>query len=333
MGLMAETPNPTFLVLHPNGRFLYAVNEHENDDKPGAKNTVSAFAVDAATAKLTFLNKVLSGGEGPAHISIDHHGRAVLVANYRSGSVAALPIERDGRLGEVTALEQTPAPTTAPPPIPEPAAPGPHVHFVAPSPDDRFALAADPPLDRVFVYRFNPEKGTLSPNTPAFAQVGQVGFGPRHLAFGASGKFVYVNGDRGSAVATLAYDADAGTLTEVQTVSTLPAGPSPTNSSSEIQVGRDGRFLYVSNRGDDSIVVFAIDQAKGTLTFVERTPTVGKRPRYFTLDPSGRFLIVGNHMSSSLTVNRVDPATGRLTAMQTVDVPEPVCMVFVPAPR
>ena len=325
MGLAAETPSPAFLVVHPNGRFLYAANEHDGEDTPGKNNTVSAFAIDPVTGKLTFLNKVSSGGEGPCYVSMDRGGRTLLVANYRSGSVAALPIQRDGRLRDATAFDQHPDPPA------DPAPTRPHVHGVVPSPDDRFALAADPPLDRVYVYRFDPAKGTLAPNDPAFVQLG-LALGPRHLVFGPSGTYVYVNDEQGSAISTFAYQAAKGTLKEIQTLSTLPAGFSGRSATAEVHIDRAGRFLYVSNRGHDSIAIFSIDQAKGTLRLVDHAPAGGKTPRYFAFDPSGRFLMVANQNSASVVVNRVDVKTGRLTPVQTLtDIPEPVCIVFVPA--
>src|SRR5262245_4649515 len=324
LGLAAETPNPSFLVVHPNGRFLYAANEHEPGDGPGKNNNVSAFAIDHKTGKLTFLNKVSSHGEGPCHVSIDSTTSTLLVANYNSGSVAALPIQPDGRLGEAVGFNQHKGSSV------DPARQmGPHAHFIAPSPDNRFALTADLGLDQVLVYRFDAGKHTLTANNPPFATV-LPGSGPRHLAFHPTTKYVYVNGEMKSNVTVFAYDAAKGALQSLQTVSTLPASFSGTSSTAEIQVDRGGRFLYVSNRGHDSIAVFSIDQASGKLTVVDHTPTNGKTPRYFTLDPTGAYLVAANQNSSSVSVFRVNGTTGRLTAGQTLtDVPEPVCIVFV----
>jgi 6-phosphogluconolactonase len=316
LGLVAQSPNPSFLAPHPNGRFLYAANEQEG--------TVSAFAVEPATGQLRLLNRVSSRGEWPCHVSLDRAGRTLLVANYGTGSVAAFAIQPDGRLGEATDVEQHRGKSVNPE-----RQTGPHAHFIAPSPDGRFALVADLGLDQVLTYRFEPAKGVLTPNEPPFATL-KPGSGPRHLAFHPNGKYVYVNGEMSSTVAAFSYEADRGALKELQTVSTLPAGFSGNTSTAEIEVDRAGRFLYVSNRGHDSIAVFAIDAANGRLTPVEQTSTGGRTPRNFTLDPSGTFLLAANQNSNTVVVFRVDAKTGRLTPAQTLtDVPEPVCIVFV----
>ena len=281
IGLAVETPHPSFLAVHPNHRFLYAVNEHDAMDAPGKPNSISAFEIDTATGRLRFLNKVSSLGTGPCHISIDKTGRTLLVANYDSGSVAALAIGPDGRLGASTAFDQHTGSSVDPA-----RQTGPHAHFIAPSPDNRFALSADLGLDRVLVYRFDGATGTLAPNTPPFATV-RPGSGPRHLAFHPNGKHVYVNSEMASTVSAFRYDGRQGSLTELQTLSTRPAGASGSNSTAEIQIDRTGRFLYVSNRGDNTIALFSIEPATGRLTAVAHTPTEGRTPRYFTLDPSG----------------------------------------------
>ena len=325
IGLAAETPNPSFLVYHPNGRFLYAANEREEGDAPGKNNSVSAFAIDKATGKLTFLNKVSSRGEMPCHVTIDKTGKFLLVANYGSGSVAVFPIQQDGRLGDATGFVQHTGSSVDPN-----RQKGPHAHFISPSPDNRFALTADLGLDQVIEYRFDASKGTLTAG-PAAAKL-RPGSGPRHLAFHPSAKYVYVNSEMASTLSTFSYDASTGTLKELQTVSTLPAGFPGTSSTAEVQVDRAGRFVYVSNRGDDSIAIFAIDPSKGTLTPAGRASTNGKTPRYFTLDPSGNYLLAANQNSNTVTVFRVDAKTGGLTptAQTLSDVPQPVAIVFVP---
>jgi 6-phosphogluconolactonase len=325
MGLAAQTPNPAFLAVHPNGRFLYAANEHDTAIPAGKDNQISAFAIDPATGKLTLLNKVSSHGDGPCHVSIDKTGVVLLVANYGSGSVAALPIQRDGRLGEATTVDQHQGKSVDPV-----RQTGPHAHFIATSPDNRFALSADLGLDEVLIYRFDPSKGTLTANTPPFAKL-RPGAGPRHLAFHPTADFVYVNGEMDSTVSAFAYEPKTGGLKNLQTLSTLPANFSGTSSTAEIQIDRAGKFLYVSNRGNDSIAIFAIDKATGKLTPVAHVPTGGKTPRYFTLDPTGSYVLAGNQGSNTVTVFRVDANSGRLTPQQTLtDVPEAVSIVFVP---
>lgn len=324
IGLAAETPNPSFLVYHPNGRFLYAANEREQGDRPGKNNSVSAFAIDKATGKLTFLNKVSSRGEMPCHVTIDKTGKFLLVANYGTGSVAVFPIQQDGRLGEATGFVQHTGSSVDPN-----RQKGPHAHFISPSPDNRFALTADLGLDQVIEYRFDASKGTLTSGPAAKLRPGS---GPRHLAFHPSAKYVYVNSEMASTLSAFSYDASTGTLKELQTVSTLPGGFSGTSSTAEVQVDPAGRFVYVSNRGDDSIAIFAIDPSKGTLTPAGHASTNGKTPRYFTLDPSGNYLLAANQNSDTVTVFRVDANTGGLTPTgQTLsDVPQPVAIAFVP---
>ncbi len=330
LGLAAETLHPSFVAAHPNGRFLYAVNEHEEGaaDLPGKNDTVSAFAIEPKTGQLRFLNKVSSRGEGPCHISVDRTGRTLLVANFRSGSVAALPISQNGRLEEATAFHQHQGVS-----VHTGRQYGTHAHFITPSPDGRFALTADLGLDQVIVYRFDPARSGLTLNDPSFASL-PPGSGPRHLAFHPTAKYVYVNGETDSTVSALTYDARTGTLKTFQTTSTLPAGFFGTNTTAEIQVDRAGRFLYVSNRGHNSIAVFAVDHARGTLTPVEHVPTTGTTPRYFTFDPTGAYLLAGNQGSDTVIVYRVDASSGRLTPTQTLtDVPEPASIVFVPVKR
>ncbi len=328
IGLAAETPHPSFLAVHPNGRFLYATNEHDGDDPPGVPNTVSAFAIDATSGRLTFLNKVSAKGEGPCHLSVDRTGRTLLVANYRSGSVAALPLLPSGELGEATAVVQHTGSSVHPV-----RQRGPHAHFIAPSADNRFALAVDLGIDKVLTYRLDAAAGTLTPNDPPFAML-PAGSGPRHLAFHPSGKYAYVNGEHTSTVTAFTYDATAGALKALDTISTLPADFSGTNTTAEMQVHPSGRFAYVTNRGLDSVAIFGIDQTTGRLTPIGQAPTEGQTPRYFTFDPSGTWALAGNQNSNTVILYRVDQQNGRLTKVRILtDVPEPACFVFVPIPR
>ena len=324
MGLMAETPHASFIAPHPGGNFLYATIEHEGDDPPGVDNAISAYAVNLATGALKFLNKVSSRGEGPNHISVDRTGQTLLVSNYRNGTVATLPILPDGRLGGAVSVVLHSGSSVHPV-----RQTGPHPHFILTSPDNRFVLVPDLGTDRIFVYRFDAERRTLTPNDPPSVSV-RPGSQPRHLAFHPSAKFVYVNAEASSEVAAFSYDAANGTLKQFQTISTLPAAFAGTSTTAEVQVDAAGRFLYVSNRGHDSIAIFAIDQTTGGLTLVDHVSTNGQTPRHFTFDPTGRFLLAGNQNSHSVVVYRVDAASGRLTLVQTVaDVPEPACLAFV----
>ncbi len=317
LGLAAETASPSFLAVHPNRRFLYAVNESD-------ANSVSAFAIDSKTGKLKPLNRVSAHGSGPCHLAVDKTGKQLLVANYGSGSVAAFPIRPDGSLGESGGFDQHVGSGAD-----SRRQRGPHAHCVVFSPDNRFAMAADLGLDKVFVYRVNPAKASFQANDPAYALV-KPGSGPRHFAFTPDSMHGYVINEIASTITAFDYDRKRGALTETQTISTLPAGFSGQSTTAEVVVDPNGRFLYGSNRGHDSIAVFAIDRAKGTLTLVEHVPTQGKEPRNFAIDPSGSYLWAANQNSDSIVLFRVDANTGRLTPSgKTLQAGKPVCVLFV----
>jgi len=321
--LAVETKNPTFLALHPNGRFLYAVGEISSFE--GAKTgAVSAFAIDPKTGDLTLLNQQASGGTGPCHIVVDKTGRNALVANYGGGTVAVLPIGEDGRLKPASSVRAH-----------EGSGPHkgrqdkPHAHGIYLDAAERFAFSPDLGADRVFVYRFDAAKGTLEPHGAAPLDPGA---GPRHLAFHPSGKYLYTINELLSTVSAFSYDAEKGALAPLQTVSTLPAGFSGTSWTAEVEASRDGRFLYGSNRGDDSLAVFRVDGATGRLTPAGHAPIGGKYPRHFTIDLTGRYVLAGHQNSGTIAVLRIDPATG-LPALTgaTVKLDKPVCLLPVPA--
>lgn len=322
--LAVATPSPSFLALHPGGKFLYAAGENT---RLGGKpvGAVSAFSRGAKTGELTFLNRQASGGAGPCHLAVDTTGKCLLVANYGDGSIAALAIQADGTLAEPGTVIQHQGSSLNP----ERQA-GPHAHFIIPDPANRFALTCDLGLDQVLVYRLDAAKSTLAANDPPFAAV-KPGSGPRHLAFHPSGRFVFLINEMDSTMMAFAYDAGRGTLKELQTVSTLPENFTGTRSGAEVQVHPSGKFVYGSNRGHNSIAVFALDPASGRLTFLECQSTQGKTPRHFALDPTGQWLLAENQDSDSIVVFRVDSKTGRLSPTgQTVSVGAPVCAVFVP---
>jgi 6-phosphogluconolactonase len=325
LGLAAEVKNPSFLAVHPNGKFLYSVSEIDDfDGKP--TGGVSGFSIDRHSGKLTAINQESSRGAGPCHLVVDRTGQSVLVANYGGGSVAALPIASDGKLSPAASSIQH-AGSSVNPARQE----GPHAHSINVSPDNRFAMAADLGLDKVLVYRFDPATSKLTANDPPAASV-KPGSGPRHFAFHPGGKFAYVINEILCTVTAFAYDAQRGQLTELQTVSTLPDGESlkPEYSTAEVQVHPTGKFVYGSNRGHDSIAVFAVDPTKGTLRPIENVSTQGKTPRGFGIDPSGRFLLAGNQGSDTVTVFRIDDATGRLTATgEKLEVGSPVCVKYL----
>lgn len=325
IGLVAEITSPSFLAVHPNGKFLYAANE-TNTFQGQRTGSLSAFSIDPATHQLKLLNEVSSKGSGPCHVAIDHTGKWLFTANYNSGSVAAFPIHDDGTLGEASSFVQHTGSSAD-----KSRQKGPHAHDVTISPDNRFVLVNDLGLDEILIYRLDASKGTLTPNDPPFGKVAP-GSGPRHFAFGKGAKFGYAINEMALTVTTFQYDAAKGSLTEVQTSPTQPEPFAGEKSGAEIAVDPTGKFLYASNRGPDSIAVFRIDAKTGKLTAIERAPTQGKTPRSFAIDPTGKYLIAANQDSDNLVVFHLDTNSGRLTpAGQTLEVGAPVCVVFTPA--
>jgi 6-phosphogluconolactonase len=323
IGVAAETTDPSFLAVHPSGKYLYAVNEVSNFNG-GASGAVSAFAIDTKTGALKFLNQVSTRGAGPCHVSLDKTGAFVLVANYDGGSIVSFPVHEDGTLGTASGFVQH----SGSGPNPQ-RQQGPHAHWIGTSPDNRFALAVDLGLDEVIVYGFDAGKGIFIPSLTGFAKV-KPGAGPRHLAFHPNGKFAYVVSEMESSVTVFSYQAKNGTLSPLQTISALPQDYSGPKAAAEIAVHPSGKFLYASNRGHDSIVVFEINPAKGTLKSLGQVLTGGKTPRHFAIDPTGAFLLAENQESNNIVVFHIDPATGSLTPTgQTIDVPSPVCLTFV----
>lgn len=326
LGLVAETTNPSFLALHPNGEFLYAVNEVQKYQGPNSGG-VSAFSIDHATGKLTFLNEVPSRGADPCYIIVDESGKYVLVANYTGGSIAVFPILADGKISAASTFIQHAGHGTNPQ-----RQEGPHVHSIDLSPDERFAFVDELGLDWLMVYRFDKTTGSLVPNTPPFAKF-DPGAGPRHFALHTSGRFAYVVAEMASTVTAFSVDLKTGALNRLQTISTLPKDFKGENDDAEIQIHPNGKFLYASNRGHDSIAVFAIDPAKGTLTKIDDVLTQGKIPRSFEIDPTGKYLLAENEKSDDIVVFRIDESTGRLTPTgQKLDVPSPVCVKFLKVP-
>ncbi len=323
LGLAAETTNPSWVTLHPNGRFLYAVNEVGNYKGPNSGG-VSAFSVDRATGKLTFLNEVPTRGADPCYVTVDRTGKYVLVANYTGGSVAVFPILKDGSLGEASAFVQH----SGHGPNPQ-RQEGPHAHSIDLSPDNRFAMVDDLGLDELLVYKFDSAKGTLTPDDPPFARV-DPSAGPRHFALHPSGKFAYVIGEMGHTVTAFSYDSASGRLQRLQTMTTLPKDFTGRNDDAEVRVHPSGKFLYASNRGDDSIAIYKIDESKGTLEQVGSVPTGGKEPRSFEIDPTGTLLFAENQKSDNIVVFRIDVKTGQLTPSgKVLEVGSPVCVKFV----
>ena len=338
LGLAAVTVNPSFLTVDASRRFLYAVNE-AHDYKGEASGGVTAFAIDRKTGKLEERNEVASRGADPCYIAFDRTGKYVLVANYSGGNVAAFPLLADGRIGDASSVVKDTG-MLGPNRDRQDA---PHAHWIEASAGNRFAYVSDLGLDRVLIYKFEATTGALSPAEPArdVAKAGSSdakhflsatltpGTGPRHVAFSADERFMYVLGELDSTVTVFASDAKE-TFGSLQKISALPAGFSGLNTAAEIAIHPSGKFLYTSNRGDDSIAVFAIDRATGRLTFIQRVASGGKTPRNFTLDPRGARLLAANQDSSNIVVFDIDAASGRLAATgKLLKVGSPVCLVFV----
>jgi 6-phosphogluconolactonase len=322
--LAAEVVNPAFLALHPNGQFLYAVNEVGSfQGQPGG--AVSAFLVDPSSGRLTLLNQESSRGGGPCHLTVDPSGRAVLVANYGGGSVAALPLGEDGRLRAATAFAQHTGSSVNPQ-----RQRAPHAHGIYVDAANRHAFVPDLGIDKILIYRWDPQPVSLQPHDPPAASVAP-GAGPRHFAFAPNGRFAYVINELLSTVTAFRYEPDRGILHELQTISTLPEEFTGNSTTAEIEVHPSGRFLYGSNRGHDSIVLYRIDGQTGRLTLVGHEPTRGRTPRNFSIDPTGRWLLAANQTSDNVHVFRIQPETGRLESTgQSVEVGAPVCVVYLP---
>ncbi len=315
--------NPSFLTLAPNRRYLYAVNEV--DDFAGRKSgAVSAFAVDQKTGELRLLNQQASLGANPCYVDVDASGRFVLIANYTGGNVTVFPIERDGSLGAATDMKQYQGSSINPD-----RQEASHAHCIVLDPTNQFAYSCDLGADKIMIFRFDARRGKLLPAEPPSVRA-KPGAGPRHLAFHSSGKYVFVLNELHSTVTTFRRSPEKGTLQELQIITTLPKGFTGSNTGADIHLSPDGRFVYCSNRGHDSIAVFKFDSRKGALLPVEHEPTQGKTPRNFAIDPAGEFLLAANQNSDSIVVFRRNEETGLLNPMdRTINVPAPVCLKFV----
>jgi 6-phosphogluconolactonase len=318
--LAAEAKNPSFLEIHPGGKFLYAVSES------GGAGSVSAYAI-GNDGSLKLLNQQPSSGSGPCHVSIDHAGKNVLVANYGSGSASVIPIKPDGTLAKPTGFAQHEGSSVNPKRQKEP-----HAHSINVSPDDRFAFVADLGTDKVMIYKLDVEKGTIVANDPPFAKL-KPGAGPRHFAFAPNGRHAYAINELHCTVTAFAYEPSSGALTEIQTLPTLPEAFDGSNSCAEVRVHPNGRFLYGSNRGHDSIAVYRINRRKGTLRFVEHETADIKTPRNFNIDPTGKFCLVANQGSDSVVVFGINRKTGALEPTDhRITIGRPVCVRFVKSP-
>ena len=301
--LVAESVSPAQLWVAPNGRFLYAANWQGSTD-PIPANTISAYAIDRRTGDLAFINKVPSGGLGPNQVVVDPGGTVAVAVNYRSGSVAAFGLEKDGRISEAFYIDQHDGQ-----PQPPSKQPGPRAHGVVFSSDSRFAYVADIGLDRVYSYRLDTAKRTMVPIEPPYVTQ-PAGSGPRRLQLHPNDRFLYLVRESDSHVSV--FEVDNGRLKEIQSLPTLPAGHTGNNTTAEILIDQAGKYLYVSNRGHGSIAVYAIDRA-GRLAMVDHAASGGRTPRNFSIDATGQYVFSSNQDTENIVVLRIDRATGRLT--------------------
>jgi 6-phosphogluconolactonase len=322
VGLAAETPSPSFLTASASGRVVFAVNEIGTfrGEKSGS---VTSFAVDPATSKLTEISVQASGGAAPCHLTLDRTGRYLAVANYTGGNFALLPVDATGKLGpaKVVVAGQGSGPNRQ-------RQEGPHGHSVVFDAQNNFLIGSDLGIDRLLVYRFGAASGTLVAHDPASASL-PPGAGPRHFAFHPDGRFAFSINELASTITSFSWDATSGRLGPVGSISTLPADFHGDSTTAEIAVHPNGRFVYGSNRGHDSIAVFSINP-DGTLRLVEHESTRGQTPRNFAIHPSGRWLIAANQKSDTLAVFRIDDKTGALAPVGPLaSVGSPVSVLFI----
>ena len=314
--LVYKISKPSFLAIHPNGKFIYSITE-------GDPGIITALKIDLISKTLSFINHSFSGGLGPCHLTVSDNGRVLFVANYVSGSVASLPISEDGSLGEAVSIIQH---SGRGPKVGRQE--GPHVHSVNLSPDNRFAYVADLGIDCVMIYRVNSSSGEMEQDEAGCFK-GRPGSGPRHLTFHMNGRFVYLINELDNTVTVLLQNSESGGLVEVQTVSTLPEGCNVESKAAEIKVHPNGRFLYGSNRGYDSLVIYKINQDTGCLKLIGFQNANIDEPRHFNLDPTGHWCIVGNQDRNAIMLFEVDSASGLLTpAGSEKSVGQPICIKF-----
>lgn len=316
----AETANPSYLVISPDHKFVYAVNElHDN------QGAVSAFRFDPESSSLTFINQEPSGGDDPCHLSLSRDGKNLFVANYSSGNLSALPINKDGSLAApVQTLTHSGSGQN---PERQKSA---HVHIVQPSPDGSFLFATDLGIDRIYVYDYEPDnrERPLKPADPPYKQLAP-GSGPRHLVFSNDGRFVYVIEEMGEAID--AFKRNNAHLDFIQRVRFAEHDWPGDAGAAAVHLSPDGRFLYASNRATaNELVIYSVDSQAGTLTLVARQDSLGIKPRDFCIDPTGKFLVVANQDSGNLVVFKRDPQSGALTSTgKTVELDSPVCVKWV----
>jgi len=318
--VMKGVINPSFLEIHPQKNFLYAVNEVRSfNGQPGGG--VSAFSINSNSGELNLLNTQSSPGEDPCYISIEQTGRFALVANYSSGSVAMFPIQADGGLGPASDVIQHAGSSIHPE-----RQTGPHAHCILPDPTNRFAIAIDLGLDKLLIYEMDLEHGKL--HKPTEVKV-QAGAGPRHLTFHPNGRYAYLVNELNATLISYRYHSDIGIFEELQTVPTLPQDFKSENLCADIHISPNGKYLYASNRGHDSIACFFINENTGRLTYQNHTSTEGREPRNFAIDPNDAFLRTANQKTHNIVTLKIDSISGELFKTgHEVGVSMPVCLKF-----
>lgn len=323
IGLVAKTDNPSFIAIDSAGQFLYAVNELDLFQN-GPAGAISVFSINKESGQLKFLQQTSSLGAAPAHLSLDRSGRYLLVANYNGGNVAVFPIGSDGLLGRQTSLIQDSGSSVNPD-----RQAGPHAHFIHATIDNKFVMTADLGIDKVLIHRFDANTGLLTPADSGYVKL-EPGSGPRHIAFSPSGKFIYVLNELTSTITTFLYEAETGKMQMKMTLSTLPKNFAGNNSAAEIVVDTKGKFLYVSNRGNNTIAHFSVNSDDGSLKPIEWISSGGKTPRNFEIDPTGQWLFAANQGSDNITLFRIDKVTGRLNQISdSTKLNSPVCIRFL----
>ncbi len=319
---VADKSNSVFMAFSPDHRHLYSLAEVPRI-VGHAREAIEAYEVDAATGALRNVGERLADGSEACHISVDPSGRCVLTANYGDHYVEVFPIGADATVGDRSCIVQHTG--SGPDRTRQESA---HPHSINVDPTDRFAIVCDLGMDKVFVYKFDPVRGSLALNNPAFASV-PPGAGPRHFAFHPDGRHAFATDEMRGAITAFNWDSEKGVLTPYQTISILRPDYKGLNTSAEVVVAKSGRFVYGSNRGDDSIVVVSFDSSSGKLEFVQRMGEGVKVPRNYAIDPSGKWLVCANLTASTATVYRVDPETGRLSLTGSISVPESLCVRFL----
>jgi 6-phosphogluconolactonase len=310
---IAETAaeNPSYLALHPSGKYLYAVNEISEVREP-SRDAITAYALEAETGIPCLLNQQPCLGGSPCHVSVDPSGRFAYTAAYAGGDVTAYPIGSDGKVGAYTAhIGHARGEKVA------------HAHSITPTPTGEFALACDLGLDCIFIYRLDLVSGSLIPHGEIELATGS---GPRHLDFHPNGRFVYVLHELNATLSVLWWEPATGTLQSIQTISTLPVGFSGRGWCADVHVHPGGRCLYASNRGDSSLVIYRVDEVSGKLSLMGFEASRGKTPRSFVLDPQGEWLLAANQDSGNVAVFRIEAHSGRLDYHSSLEIPSPVCL-------